>query len=144
MWSRPLLAALAAPADPADDPSGESPALLEEALEHLAVYTKDPRQGASETGFGSDRVLWETKVGGGRTLSPRMAPTERTATAAKVSRYRIAIRVGGTDTFCGPLSPSTYPDALHLAAARRNVAPPTAVSSTAYHCRVPSQTVGVR
>jgi hypothetical protein len=39
----PLLAALAAPANPADDPSGESAALLEEALEHLAEYMKDRR-----------------------------------------------------------------------------------------------------
>ncbi|GAA0957203.1 HEAT repeat domain-containing protein [Virgisporangium aurantiacum] len=39
----PLRAALAAPANPADDPSGESAALLEEAREHLAGYMTDPR-----------------------------------------------------------------------------------------------------
>jgi hypothetical protein len=54
------------------------------------------------------------------------------------------IGVGGTCTNCMPVSPSTYPDAIQVAAPCRKRLPPVPVSVTSNGCEVPSQTAGSR
>ena len=55
-----------------------------------------------------------------------------------------AIGVGGTYTFCVPVSPSTYPEALQVAAPLRKRPPSVLVKVTSKGSEVPSQTAGSR